>query len=390
MNVIFVMNAPFPYGSAFSSRALNLTKLLCDCGCHVHIVALPSKTNSSFDGLMGYSYSIDYVTAPQSILTLCGIGTSKPFIGAVQKYIRDNHVDLIFSSSILYVADKLLNTAKELMVPYVIEQCEWFDRSIFKFGRFNPYYLEHIRRIRWKNKKLSGVVAISRLLSQHYLAQGLPTIRIPTILDVVGTNCRCDVAVQEKYHIVFAGSLGKGKEKLGPIFRALREINKDEVRILFDIYGPNEPEVLKNINRDNELWNSIRLCINVHGPIPQDKVQDVLRNSDFSIFTRPLRRSSNAGFPTKLAESMAVGTPVITNDTGDIGLYLKDGVNGYLLSSLSTQELVRVFKRILDLDTNALYQMRKNARKIAEDYFDYRVYRDEMSNFLNRIVTIKK
>ena len=133
--------------------------------------------------------------------------------------------------------------------------------------------------------------------------------------------------------------------------------------------------------------NDLRGLIHIHGRVSQDKIEDILRKADYSIFLRPNRQSSNAGFPTKLAESMMVGTPVITNLTGDIGLYLDDGENGFLTSTLDTKSLVEVFHKILNMDEKKADEMRAKARREAEMFFDYRVYVKQMTDFINNILS---
>ena len=78
MNAIFVMSAPFPYGQAFSSRARNLTKLLCACGYHVHIISPKSAGEEISDELAGVDYSVTHINDPKNALSLSGIGTAKP------------------------------------------------------------------------------------------------------------------------------------------------------------------------------------------------------------------------------------------------------------------------------------------------------------------------
>ena len=385
MNAIFVMSAPFPYGQAFSSRARNLTKLLCACGYHVHIISPKSAGEEISDELAGVDYSVTHINDPKNALSLSGIGTAKPYMNAVKAYLNHNKVDLIVSSSMVFVSGHLLKLAEKLQIPYIVEQCEWYDYTTFKYGKLNPYYREHIRMIEKKNRKVSGIIAISRLFEQHYSFQGVPTIRIPTILDVKNTRYRIkrnDITSDDVYHIAFAGSLGKGKEKMEPVFKALIKIKKSKRSNVFDIFGPSEKDLLINIDGDNNLWNQVKQYINVHGRIPQTKVENAVRSADFTIFTRPIRRSSNAGFPTKVAESMAVGTPVITNDTGDISLYLKNGVNGFLLGNGTEAEILNVFETLISFDSEQYICMRKNARNTAECNFSYSSYIEEMNSFL--------
>lgn len=385
MKAIFVISHSFPYGEAFSSRTRNLIKLFCKCGYHVHVIALKSKGQDESPELLGYDYSVTYVNDPKNILTLSGIGTANPYLTAVNDYLRSNKVDLIVSDSMVFVADQLKKVANRIKIPYIIEQCEWYDSSTFKFGKMNPYYREHIRTIERKNKNIDGIIAISRLFEQHYSFMGVPVLRIPTILDVQNLEFRSEPNNKIEYHVVFAGSLGKGKEKMEPIFRALPKVNKHEKKIIFDIYGTDTRGLLANIDGNNDLWEDVQPFVNIHGYIPQNEVENVVREADFTIFIRPVRRSSNAGFPTKFAESMAVGTPVITNNTGDIGLYLEDGKNGFLLGNGSESEIVQVFESITSCNPSEYSEMRKNARATAEKYFDFSGYVESMKSFLSKI-----
>ena len=116
--------------------------------------------------------------------------------------------------------------------------------------------------------------------------------------------------------------------------------------------------------------------LNIFGRIPQEQVEEKLRNADFSIFSRPIRQSSNAGFPTKLAESMSVGTPVITNNTGDISLYLHNGNNGFIANGNSKESLLEIFYKITNMNSDDLMEMRKQARNTAESSFSYEKYKN--------------
>lgn len=385
MNAVFVMNSPFPYGGAFSSRARNITKMLCSCGFHVHVIAPKSEGKEKTDELDGWNYSVQHIHDAKNALTLSGIGTSRPYMKAISEYGKDHEINLIVSSSMVFVADDLWKLSRKLGIPYIIENCEWYDPSTFKFRNWNPYYREHIRRIEKKNRKVDGVIAISRLFEQHYSFMGVHAIRIPSILDVDNTSYRLKATNDCDIHIAFAGSLGKGKEKLEPIFKALRRMDMVKRKIQLEIYGPSKAQVLSNIDNDARLLERVAKYVHINGSIPQEKVAEKICRADYSIFIRPIRRSSNAGFPTKLAEGMAVGTPVITNDTGDVGMYLKDKKNGILLREGSEEELVQAFQTILSLPVSTYSEMRLNARKTAEECFDYRKYVDGMNNFLKEI-----
>ena len=375
--VLFIIDKTFPYGDAFSCRARNFTKLFSDCGYHVEVIAQKSKAITC-DELAQYDYHCNYIVAPQNIATLAGFGTAKPYLEAIDDVISKVDVEFIFSNSIPFVTSSVIKLANRLGIPYYVEHCEWYDPSIFKGKEFNPYYIEHIKLLNRKMRKVSGIVAISRYLENHFLKLGIPVVRIPTILDMQHIKPRLyDVTQTAVINITFAGSLGKGKENLRPMLTAAEKVNENSKKIHLHIYGANEKQVLQNIGNDTLLLDKSKAFASFYGRIPQNEVEEKIRKADFTFFMRPSRRSSDAGFPTKLAESMSVGTPVITNDTGDIKEIIRNGVNGFVVNDET--ELIDVLQEIVSMDELSRNEMRKEARRAAELFFDYRIYKEAVS-----------
>lgn len=375
MKVLFIVECEFPYGNAYSSRARNFLKLLISCNCEVHVISVGKE--EKFFSLDKYTY--EYIKDSRSYLKLSGIGRAKPYINSVKNYLSKNKVDIIISSNISFVVFKIFEIAKKNNIPYIIDQCEWYDSSSFKFGKYNPYYRECMKMIEYKNKSLDGIIAISRLFEKYYLNQEMKTIRIPTILDVKNILPRYKKENNKIINILFAGSLGKGKEDISPMLKAVEKLNKITEKIHLHFYGPTKEQIKENVGLDMKLSESY---IHIYGRIPQEEVENKVREADFSFIIRPYRRSSEAGFPTKLAESMSVGTPVIANDTGDVGLYIENKKSGFLLKEDIENQLFECLSYILNMNENELEEMRKEARKTAEENFDYRNYNKKMKKFL--------
>lgn len=383
MDVVLLTNCNFPFGSAWSSRARHFVKLICSCGYHVHVIAPTPSAAQDDETLSGFDYSIEYVNYKESVLTLCGIGTASPFCNALDSYLKGHKVSFVFSNRMPFASEHISSVARAYGLPYLLEQCEWFDPSSFKGGKINPYYRKSERQIRKTYFKIAdGIVAISRLFENHY--SSLPTIRIPTILDTQQIKWSEGSSTYKTTRLIFAGNIGGKKELLLPVFEALAMLPNAKGVIHLDLYGPNEQQVLDNISNRTDLWNRLNGVVSVHGRIPQQQIEDKLREADYSIFIRPKRRSSDAGFPTKLAESMSVGTPVITNDTGDVGLYI-DAVNGFLLPDCTSEPLFKVLRTLVSQDKEAARQMRLAARRKAEQEFDYRNYIESFQQFLKVI-----
>ena len=123
-----------------------------------------------------------------------------------------------------------------------------------------------------------------------------------------------------------------------------------------------------------------------HGRLSHRETLEKIAQSDFSILLRPDRRYANAGFPTKLVESLASGVPVITNRTSDIGEYVRDGKEGFLLADSSVEACVEGLRRALRLDPSERARMADSARRRARECFDYRNYGDSLCCFIDEAV----
>lgn len=385
-NALILVNPYFPTGVAISSRMLNFGRLLRDAGWKVHVITGHHVDSSIEVGrvyeIEGISYQVTSARKPSGIDTFIG---DRSFIKALKSYFAGNRVDCVFMNATSELFRAVASLCKKNNSRLYVEQCEWLDLSNYKFGKADIRYL-NTKSLRASGfKDATGVISISRLLNDHYRSIGKKTIRIPTILDIQNTRFSEIISNPDrKIHIVFAGSLGGSKELMKPIIEALASNERYRKRIIFDVYGPSREQILTNIGGASELLDTAGESVVIHGRIPQEEIPEVYLHSDYLIFVRPQRRSSDAGFPTKFAESMAVGTPVITNNTGDVGLYLRDGENGYLLTNNTTEAVCECFEKIIIIDTDKYTQMRCLARKTAEDNFDYRVYIDQVSIFFSK------
>lgn len=369
----------FPYGSATASRILAFCRLFIDVGYDIYVLSLHGHGSLNHNQI---EYDIISGSDKTSIETFIG---DNRIIDRLRKYLNNNTVDFIFGVSIHVKYNKILKLCKDRKIPLILEQCEWYDVSSYKLGKIDYRYLRFTNNIKHNYGKANGIIVISKFLEKHFSIQNKNVIRIPSITDVMDKKCNVNNK-HEKIRIVFAGSVSKSKELLKPILEALISSKEFLSKIQFNIYGINEHQLLLNIDNDKELLNKVRNSITINGFIPQTQIEDKLKESDYSIFIRQKRRSSNAGFPTKLCESMSIGTPVITNDTGDIITYIRDGINGFICKDNTKESIIEVFDRILRLNNDEYAQIRDNARKTAEEHFDYRNYKKQILSFIDNVL----
>lgn len=373
--ILFVTDLSFP-GSAMASRLLSFVKLFYCLGYDIHLIAGKSDELESGSIYQGEDFTYEIVASNRSDRLMTYLGNEN-LIKTVDKYISENEVDFIFSTSLNALYRKLLKLCKQKGIKLILEQCEWYDPSSFGMGEYDIRYIRFNQNIKRYYKEADYIISISRLLDDYYKGIGSKSIRIPSIADVINKPRNYDIN-NERIKLVFTGNTSNSKELIMPVLEALRDY-KD--RIELHIYGSSVEGLRKHINNE-ELLNELDSCLYVHGIIKQREVERVLLNSDYQIFIRPNRRSSDAGFPTKLCESMSVGTPCITNDTGDISLVLRDRKNGFMVKGNDVEAVKETFERIVKLDKDSYRQMRMIARSDAESFFDYRNYLNDVEVFL--------
>jgi len=105
--------------------------------------------------------------------------------------------------------------------------------------------------------------------------------------------------------MVYTGNLLIGRAtSLVAISKALKEINKDGVKLTLDIYTPTV------LNAKTTEWLNINGCTK-HSQVPKDQVGEIQRNADIVVFVESLekehRYDARLSFSTKLTDYFASG-----------------------------------------------------------------------------------
>ena len=107
---------------------------------------------------------------------------------------------------------------------------------------------------------------------------------------------------------------------------------------------------------------------------PHAELPNLIAEADFTVLMRPNKRYTNAGFPTKLVESLASGVPVIANLTSDIGWAVRDGREGLKVDDYSAASLAATLSRAAALEPDRRAAMRAAAEARVREVFDFRRY----------------
>lgn len=384
MQLLFIFNGRFPNSSAYASRLSNFIRLFNSIGIDVHLIVDDTDKRELLDGGQGKFESATYQVIGDSRSVKARLTNPRLCFQETIRYIESRPVDVVMLNSCYDRFRMLFPELKKRKIPVILESCEWVHHTNWRGGWLNPFFIQYWICMQYHFNKVDGVVAISRLLAEHYRQFTPNVIRIPSILNVVQTPCSLTTE-NESIELMYAGSPGRSKEMLDNIIRALYNLGEDRRRFSFSIYGINRRQLETQLGKEAHLLDQILDCVHIRGTVPQTEIWQKYQKSDFGIFLRPERRSSHAGFPTKLAECMTAGTPVICNDTGDIGLYLVNRSNGFLLPDSRPQTLEDTLREVIKLSREQRIALRRAARATAEASFDYRGYSQDMAEFVGRV-----
>lgn len=239
----------------------------------------------------------------------------------------------------------------------IADATEWYKVSEGKvlyrvIKSFDSFY-----RMRIVQKKLDGVIAISRFLYEYY-KDSVKTVMIPPTVDVSDDKWNIEVHKEpDLLSFIYAGSPSIQKERLDLIVEAIENFYSDKI-VRFNVLGITKDQFVQIYN-----WNKpITERIVFWGRVEHSKAIELTKASDWTIILRENNWVVNAGFPTKLVESISCGTPVIANSFSNIEDYLNEN-NSILISDVFQTE--RTLDKVIDKHLN-----------VDSDIFDFHRYTD--------------
>ncbi len=396
--IAYVGKFPFPEGNASSRRVYGVASALVEAGYDVVVLSEdtePSKPCVLYDrkgkGTLFYLGLSERLPKAASAIRkayryLIAVGERK-VRWLDERPTKPSYVIYYGSSSAFML--RLISWCRKNNVALIVDVVEWRDAShMVGGGFFSPLNISDKICMRFLNHRADGVIAISSYLEKYHLSRKSHVIRVPILLDTTSIIvARSNTIIAKKpLTLAYTGKSGKGKKDLlNNVIEALFRLNSVGKDVCFIMAGPTPQEILCFPALQSRRISSLPSWIMALGWQTSDRALEIVKNADFMPLLRPLNRVSEAGFPTKFAESMAVGTPVICNLTSDLGQYVNDGVEGLVCRDHSAEVFTEAIERALALSPTQYAEMRMAARAMAEQSFDYRAYAKPLRCFLNKI-----
>jgi len=301
----------------------------------------------------------------------------------VKRLFRKEKFDLVHCRS--YVAAEIgLWAKKKLGVKFLFDMRGfWADEKVDsgQWNLKNPVF-KYVYRHYKSNEKLfllaaDGIVSLTDAARNELRSkteyQKLVIDVIPCCADLDHFNyhhinksftngLREQTGIQQHNKIItYLGSIG-GWYMIKEMFAFFRELLKKHPEFVMLMMTKDDPDKVMQQAKEAGI-PADKIMVRYAG---RNELPDYISLSDCSIFSIRPTYSKVASSPTKHAELMAMGIPVICNDIGDTGKIINETRTGLVVTEFTDSAYGTVIEKIPELLTIE----KEHIRKAAFKYFD--------------------
>ena len=382
MNILIITYSRIPEGDAEAVRLLTFGETLRDSGHDVFFVGMGFSNYREEMEYKGFKYTSLRKNSKNTFQKVYYyLDYNRRLKKLLKSYVLNKKIDAILVADLPILSVKWLKKfCQNHNIQYLYDSVEWYSPEQFKYGNLSLDMLLKNIENKYVLDKNVKVISISKYLNNYFDSKGCSTVRIPVILDVKSLPYEKQVE-RNKLTILYAGSPGK-KDYLYEMLSGVLLLREEEMKnIRFIVAGVSFNQI-KSWFAPKELM-ILNRCVEFLGRVEREVVLKKLSEADFTVLLREANlRYAKAGFPTKVVESLATATPVILNLSSDLGDYINDMQEGLIVKECSAEAFAHTLKRALNLENSQKESMRYKARLCAENNFDYRLYKKQLTNLL--------
>jgi glycosyltransferase involved in cell wall biosynthesis len=195
-------------------------------------------------------------------------------------------------------------------------------------------------------------------------------LRLPALIDIEEYAPPAPRATGSPLVLLYSGT-PTNKDQLGPLIDAVLATPNESRPVELVVAGATAEQLASSSDVGPDRVAHFGERIRPLGWLSRDDVMANLRRADFSVLLRPPHGYAQAGFPSKVPESLAAGCPVFANVTSDLGEYLRDLGNAVICATDATGHVTAetassALSRANLLTDEQLTAMKQSARQSAE------------------------
>ena len=243
--------------------------------------------------------------------------------------------------------------------------------------------LLHISFHRFSYRFLDGFIVISSALETYlkpYTDKGAQLIIVPIIIDTERQGLGIVAPVTHPY-LLHAGALSNRKDGIGEVMDAFAIASKncnESLHMYFTskIAPKDLWQKIKQVIEDNNLQDRVHFL----GDVAESDLLAYQKHCRMLIINKHVNEQNLHNFPTKLGEYLVLERPVITTGIGELGKYLKDGENAFIVPLHNIQAMAEKIIYVLHHPKESAI-VGSRGKETASLYFDYLVQGKRLANF---------
>jgi len=196
-------------------------------------------------------------------------------------------------------------------------------------------------------KRATGVMVISKALATYFHNRGIENIAVINMFVDSSRFEHAEVRHDGKY-IAYCGWVSETKDGVDILIKAYDKFRKGhedyKLYIIGDFMSKNDE---MNLSR---LVLSLGIKDNVvfTGKVSPSEMPSLLCSAQILALARPDNEQAKYGFPTKLGEYLSTGKPVVVTRVGEIGDFLRDGINCRMAEPGNAEEFAECMAWVAD------------------------------------------
>jgi glycosyltransferase involved in cell wall biosynthesis len=380
--------------TAGSQRVMNVARSLAAGNVHVYLCSF-AQIESSHIECCELSPGISYLKSTEK--KTGNLSHLFIFLSAVHRFIKNRNSEnvvylypttIILKDFIYLIYFKIIKgynlycDINELRAAKVFSSSppsKTLPKLYFYLKSLYDYFIYRFNEI--QIPVYDGIVVISTNLEKYFKRKAKRIVRIPILCDTTKINEDRSLTKfnGSVFKICFAGFIDCDKEGFDIMFEALHEVNIKTHTELY-LYG----DLPENENKKLKYLTDIFLMkgkVFYMGNIEPDMLLPEFIKYHLLILPRTLNSQTKYGFSTKLSDYLISGVPALITDVSDNALFIKDNLNGFLISAGSSSRMAnKIVEIIINYNLNS-DTIRKNAFQTARDELDNNLYTQTFINF---------
>lgn len=277
---------------------------------------------------------------------------------------------------------KMIGFCRKRNIKLANDITEWYSNDELRLTDIIPNALN----MRFLQHHIPNKIVISSLLNNIYPESN--NLLLPPLCDP--SESKWSQTIEDEriepfdgVTLIYAGNPAK-KDCLHTVINAANVLALEGGKIRFLILGTTRENYLKAYAKSlksGELHKNIIFL----GRVSQELIPAYYRKADFMVLLRQPTLKSNAGFPTKVAESITAGVPVICNATSDISEYVHDRENGFFVGGYAFEDILKTLReKVLPLGRGDIEKIKENMSRFNSE-FAYSSFIAEAKHFITNL-----